>query len=362
MESFQPLLGGAATTQQNNENRVNVNNNTTSYGSLKNQSNSSLSNSNNREGNGLSVPQSPLLTSGGRLPPIPSRQRAHSSDDRSIVSDVSTLSGRSGGGLGASQRGHRSKSPVPGNSGNYGGGAPPKAPHPLMGGHVSSAGNQQQSNVFRPHPLLRSASTTSARGRTNSNDGTRPPIRRQSSSGSVFSISSQESGASMTQETLKLLPDPRWGGGSGANRARSFSSGSHQRRNTFSNFSGGGSDFDYGSLQGLTFTNLAPPAGGGKKKHRRSDSAASYASVISVDQSIDPVTTNMSKSSMFKEVTNKGVVRMQLPKDQFRLLSDRDLGKYSYYIIIFFPYCQSLFFELMVLNHFYSAPFTTRFS
>lgn len=325
MESFQPLLGGAATTQQNNENRVNVYSNTTSYGSLKNQSNSSLSNSNSREGNGLSVPQSP------RLPPIPSRQRAHSSDDRSIVSEVSILSGRSGGGLGSSQRGHRSKSPVPGNSGNYGGGAPPKAPHPLMGGPVSNAGNQQSSNIFRPHPLMRSASTTSARSRTNSNDGARPPIRRQSSSGSVFSISSQESGASMTQETLKLLPDPRWGGGSGANRARSFSSGSHQRRNTFSNFSGGGSDFDYGSLQGLTFTNLAPPAGGGKKKHRRSDSNASYASVISIDQSIDPVTTNMSKSSMFKEVTNKGVVRMQLPKDQFRLLSDRDLGKYSYY-------------------------------
>jgi hypothetical protein len=138
----------------------------------------------------------------------------------------------------------------------------------------------------------------------------------------------------MSPEAVKLLPDPRWGGGGGANRVRSFSSGSHMRRNTFSNFSGvisGGSDFDYGSLQGLTIGNnmdLAPNTAGGKKKHhRRNSSVGSYVSVVSTDQSIDPVTTNMSKSSMLKEITNKGVVRMQLPKDQFRLLSDRDLGK-----------------------------------
>ena len=73
-------------------------------------------------------------------------------------------------------------------------------------------------------------------------------------------------------------------------------------------------------------------SGAGKKKkhHRRNSSVGSYASIVSVDQSIDPVTTNMSKSSMLKEVTVKGVVRMQLPKDQFRLLSDRDLGKFEF--------------------------------
>jgi hypothetical protein len=150
----------------------------------------------------------------------------------------------------------------------------------------------------------------------------------------VFSISSQDSGA-MSPEAVKLLPDPRWGGG--ASRSRSFSQGSHTRRNTASNIPegvfSGGSDFDYGSLQGLSIGNLdlsSSAAGKKKKHHRRNSSVGSYASIVSVDQSIDPVTTNMSKSSMLKEVTVKGVVRMQLPKDQFRLLSDRDLGKFEF--------------------------------
>ena len=139
----------------------------------------------------------------------------------------------------------------------------------------------------------------------------------------------------MSPEAVKLLPDPRWGGGGGAsNRGRSYSNGSHKRHNTFSNFSegivSGGSDFDYGSLQGLSIGNVdLAPSAGKKKHHRRNSSVGSYASIVSVDQSIDPVTTNMSKSSMLKEVTYDGVVRMQLPKDQFRLLSDRDLGKFQ---------------------------------
>jgi len=326
MESFQPLLGGGADVQpSNNENKLNYGGGSNnSYGSLKNQSTTN----NNRD-----IPQSPF-TPMGRLPPMPLRQRANSSGDRS-VSEISTLSGRSG--LSNNQR-VRSVSPVPGNNGY---GAPPlasrKAPTPPppvptgLDGSGRSISSGSQNN--RPHPLMRSASTSSAsRHRANSNDsGFRPPHRRQSSSGSVFSISSQDSGP-MSPEAVKLLPDPRWGGGGGANRARSFSNGSHNRRNTFSNFSegiiSGGSDFDYGSLQGLSIGNvdLAPSAAGKKKKHhRRNSSIGSYASIVSVDQSIDPVTTNMSKSSMLKEVSDKGVVRMQLPKDQFRLLSDRDL-------------------------------------
>eukprot|EP00986_Skeletonema_menzelii_P008275 scaffold3437_cov145-Skeletonema_menzelii.AAC.7 len=320
MESFQPLLGGGE-AQPNNENKVNYGgNNAPSYGALKNQSN----NSSNRD-----VPQSPF-TPIGRLPPMPLRQRANSSGDRS-VSEISTLSGRSG--LSNNQR-VRSSSPVPANNGLYG--APPLAskkvplPPPLMGldgsGRSISSGSQNN----RPHPLMRSnsAASASSRHRANSSDsGFRPPHRRQSSTGSVFSISSQDSGA-MSPEAVKLLPDPRWGGGT--NRSRSFSQGSHTRRNTLSNFPegivSGGSDFDYGSLQGLSIGNSNPSAAGKKKKHhRRNSSVGSYASIVSVDQSIDPVTTNMSKSSMLKEVTVKGVVRMQLPKDQFRLLSDRDL-------------------------------------
>lgn len=338
MDSFQPLLGGADNAQPNNENRLNYGggsgrNNAPSYGSLKQQSN-------NNNNNSRDVPQSPFPPM-GRLPPL-LRQRANSSGDRS-ASEISTLSGRSG--LSNNQR-VRSVSPM-GNNGNYG--APPLAsrkvpqPPPLDGSGRSVSSGSSQNNVVRPHPLFRSASAASSssnRHRTMSSDsGFKPPHhahRRQSSSGSVFSLSSQDSGA-MSPEAVKLLPDPRWGGGGGgaANRARSFSSGSHARRNTFSNFSeglSGGSDFDYGSLQGLSIGNfdLAPSAAGKKKHHRRNSSIGSYASIVSVDQSVDPVTTNMSKSSMLKEVTHKGVLRMQLPKDQFRLLSDRDLGKFDW--------------------------------
>ena len=67
-----------------------------------------------------------------------------------------------------------------------------------------------------------------------------------------------------------------------------------------------------------------------QRKHRRTNSdmsASTYASAISIDRSVDPVMTDMSKSAMFKGVTKKGVVKLQLPKDNFRLLSDLDLGK-----------------------------------
>ena len=39
--------------------------------------------------------------------------------------------------------------------------------------------------------------------------------------------------------------------------------------------------------------------------------------------------TDMTKSVMFRGVTHMGVVRLQLPKDNFRLLIDRDLGEFS---------------------------------
>eukprot|EP00984_Skeletonema_dohrnii_P029158 scaffold19535_cov86-Skeletonema_dohrnii-CCMP3373.AAC.1 len=86
MESFQPLLGGGADAQpNNNENKLNYGGGSNnSYGSLKNQSTTNT----NRD-----IPQSPF-TPMGRLPPMPLRQRANSSGDRS-VSEISTLSGRS---------------------------------------------------------------------------------------------------------------------------------------------------------------------------------------------------------------------------------------------------------------------------
>ncbi len=73
-------------------------------------------------------------------------------------------------------------------------------------------------------------------------------------------------------------------------------------------------------------------AGEVSRLHRRNNSEIStstYASVASIDKSVDPVMTDMTKSSMFKGLTNEGVVKMQLPKDNFRLLSDRDLGEFG---------------------------------
>lgn len=65
-------------------------------------------------------------------------------------------------------------------------------------------------------------------------------------------------------------------------------------------------------------------------RHRRTNSEIStstFASNVSIDKSVEPAKMDMTKSSMFKGMTDKGVVKLQLPKDNFRLLSDRDLGK-----------------------------------
>ena len=64
--------------------------------------------------------------------------------------------------------------------------------------------------------------------------------------------------------------------------------------------------------------------GGGPMRHRRTNSEASG---VSIDKSVEPAVTDMRKSAMFKDVTHHGLVQMQLPKDNFRLLSDRDLGE-----------------------------------
>lgn len=63
--------------------------------------------------------------------------------------------------------------------------------------------------------------------------------------------------------------------------------------------------------------------------HRRTPSevsATSFMSAVSVDTSVEPARMDPTKSSMFKEVAS-GLVRLQLPKDNFRLLADRELGK-----------------------------------
>ena len=214
----------------------------------------------------------------------------------------------------------------------------------------------------------------------------------------------------MNSEQMKLLPDPRWGGGSGGSRTRSYSgdragqssqsiqiAGVQQMNNNGVGMSYSSEEYsstrrttsyssDLKTTMGiagsysndsqeqqqpqqvevtskLLYSNNNNNVGGygsivnnnssGAKEvisdmmmmnhggemqplvrgnyHRRSNSEVSvstYASGVSIDRSVEPVMTDMTKSAMFKGVTNKGVVKLQLPKDNFRLLSDRDLGEY----------------------------------
>lgn len=154
-------------------------------------------------------------------------------------------------------------------------------------------------------------------------------LRRQSSSNSLSSLNSQGSSYSQRSisESLKLLPDPRWGGGSGSrsNRARTRSNGSesgHHRKDSFSSHDGLlANSIGYGSIKdAFSLEN---------SHHRRTPSefsTTSFTSAVSVDTSVEPARMDPAKSSLFKEI-KCGIVRLQLPKDNFRLLSDRDLGE-----------------------------------
>ena len=123
---------------------------------------------------------------------------------------------------------------------------------------------------------------------------------------------------------MKLLPDPRWGGGGGGkiNRTRTTSSGSNGSSHVrTSSFLGGD------ALVAQHYATVSSSRG----HHNRYPSESSHnsfaLSVMSTDQSVEPLITDMTKSAMYKDVTSEGIVRLQLPKDNFRLLSDPELGK-----------------------------------
>ena len=233
---------------------------------------------------------------GNGLPPIPLRRRADSSGDRS-AGDLS------------------SNSPIPRRSNS-------KVPR---SGTLTPPGMQQRSPTYASggiwyggHPLhkrggsdVQTAVHHSDHRRIQSYDLSRPQLKRGNSSNSLYSIGSQ---GSLTGEQVRLLPDPRWG--NGGSRARSFSGGSMHRYPVEM------VGFGYGSTNGEG-PDLLP------RSHRRASSELSATSGVSVDLSVDHVTTDMSKSAMIKGVTRKGKIQYQLPKDQFRLLCDRDLGKIS---------------------------------
>lgn len=265
------------------------------------------------------------------------RRRVDSSGDRSI-GELSTVSGASGHNRlqrASSSDGGDVLHPPNANANNgypapkrrtsrrSGSPKPPRSRSPTPNSMNANA----NSNAPPAHPLHRrrpsdgDRSASSRHRRTHSYD-VPPALKRQGSSNSLYSMNSQ---GSMTSESVKLLPDPRWGGGSGGGRGRSFSGGS---REMVQQGQSQESQYGYGSVNSGKGVITARADVTPRRGHRRGDSeisAASYASAASVDGSVVPVVTDLSKSAMLKGVTDEGVVRMQLPKDNFRLLSDRDL-------------------------------------
>jgi hypothetical protein len=143
-----------------------------------------------------------------------------------------------------------------------------------------------------------------------------------------------------------LIPDPRWGGGG---LYRTFSNDNQQKNDDYIvtdmvsyststdsgdplGYWGEGSDYGYfgNNQQQLvldkpyllrrSIPSLLPPP---PKKHRRF--SVSDVSHGSYDGSAEPAVTDKTKSVLYKGITNRGVVKLQLPKDNFRLLIDRDL-------------------------------------
>jgi len=266
------------------------------------------------------------------------------------------------------------------------------AHHPLY----SNSNNHQRRSSDTYNPILEHYNH---HRRTHSYDATpqhqqTSNLRRGNSSLSLYSLQSQSSTRSMNSETMKLLPDPRWGGGSGGSRTRSYSGGSsynmgssalnvmnsystpssstaHHNSNDANGmlkrsnsnplgsystdseenkiFNNNNGTTGYGSIASTSTGKEVISTSGGtgemmqqqqplRRNHRRTNSdmsASTYASAISIDRSVDPVMTDMTKSAMFKGVTNDGVVKLQLPKDNFRLLSDRDLGKMLFAVFLY---------------------------
>jgi len=357
---------------------------------------------------------SPLSTNG--LPPIPLRRRADSGSSVGSSPGYGNLPSTTGTAIPPKHR--RSNSPKQQHPSRRRSHSP--SPNSTPGSNYSDNNIVMNNNNFNMnmqhinnahHPLYSNSNNIHQRRssdtynllehynhhrRTHSYDATPQhqqanKLRRGNSSLSLYSLQSQSSTRSMNSETMKLLPDPRWGGGSGGSRTRSYSGGSYNMgssalnvMNSYSTpstaqhhandangmlkrsnsnplgsystdseenkiFNNGTTPSGYGSITSTSTGKEVISTSGGtgemmqqqqplRRKHRRTNSdmsVSTYASAVSIDRSVDPVMTDMSKSAMFKGVTNDGVVKLQLPKDNFRLLSDRDLGKMLFAVFLY---------------------------
>ena len=64
--------------------------------------------------------------------------------------------------------------------------------------------------------------------------------------------------------------------------------------------------------------------------HRHTNSEIStsiFASAALINQSMEPVVVDTRKTALYNGLANKGVLKLQLLKDNFQILSDQDLGE-----------------------------------
>lgn len=226
-------------------------------------------------------------------PPAPSSQ-AHSRSRSDFVptqSDPAHPFNRGGGGQRLPPAGNRPRSrPPPRNAGV------PPPPIPGTGGSPGGAKGP-------PKPLT---------------------IHRRAKS-DVPLIQSVGSGGSVSKaDLLKNFPDPRWGGSSlntSQHRTRTSSDGGILLMAGAADAASSG----YGATSsGGAHPLLGPDTIGSVVLNDVAKRPARHARTMS-DASVHSVTTNMANSALFRGVTEKGTLQLQLPKDGFRVLMDSQL-------------------------------------
>jgi len=226
-------------------------------------------------------------------PPAPSSQ-AHSRSRSDFViptqSDPAHPFNRGGGGGRRPPAGNKPRSRPPSRNA----GVPPP-PIPGTGGSPGAG-------PFPPKPL-----TIHRRAKSDL-----PLLQRVGSGGSVSKA-----------DLLKNFPDPRWGGSSlntSQHRTRTSSDGGILLMVGAAEAASSG----YGATSGGAHPLLVPDTIGSVPLNDAAKRPGRHARTMS-DASVHSVTTNMANSALFRGVTEKGTLQLQLPKDGFRVLMDSQL-------------------------------------
>ncbi len=157
----------------------------------------------------------------------------------------------------------------------------------------------------------------------------KPSIHRRAKS-DVHLLAVGGSGTVTKADLLKNFPNPRWGGPS----ALSTSQHGHRTRTSSSD---GGPLLVAGAADGASIASGYGSTAGGQAHPLLNTSTIGSVTInegakrsirhtrAMSDVSIQSVTTNMAKSALFRGVTAKGTLQLQLPKDAFRVLIDSQL-------------------------------------